>query len=790
MAAAPSFASHPGAMAGHAGMAPGGHPMAPGHPSHQGIPGGGQQPGMAMGQQMHGGVMVPGGQQGHGMMGGMMPGGGPAGTSGNGGPSMQAHALSHLAPGHAYAQQQAMANNPQMAAAHQQAVQNQRQIAYAQAQAQMQMQARQQMAQNGGMPLGHGNNPMHTAQYRANQGNPNIRPPGSMPNQLQQQQQQQQQQQALMNREQQQQQQQQQHAQQQQQQQHMAQQMAIQQAATQAGSSQPQPAPQQQSRPPSQMAGGQDPQSVNNAQQHAQMQQQQSQTPQQSSQQPQAVQQAQQQPPPPPQQQQQQQQPPPQATPQQQTQQPPQAQPQQQPNQQSQTQQQHQVQQQAQQMHNAQQQAAAAMMQPRLQNPMKGASVLKLIHFGDQLGNFSTRKQNNDLNFWVTFVERFFSHTGVIRQQLYHPADQSTKKYEISPTPTLARFYWTHFNSGVQNIQMIVERFREVDLPNGGHSVASEKTSFIYWLANGHQLVTSGQLRVQFNQIDKIDVLEILTTSHEEFVPRAQLLRAATESPEMKHSPNQSKATGKKAAQQRQKQAHTAQEQGPKAAVPSSIINDQGVTPSVQQFLEVAEAMSLMQPLFRFSQSQPGLSPTEALHQYTATIQEQSHFVGQQMPQGFNPAIHQQQQNIAANLQLPPGQRTPNHFVSPANSVHLNLPGQMNGVPSPATLHGMSPAIQNLALQQQHQSMQQQQQAPTSVGMVHSASQPGTNNSVGTGSQGPSANASPNMTNKRRRASAVKGEDDGAGTVDLNVGPAKGKSTPRIGGKRQKGAGQ
>ncbi|KAL9034903.1 MAG: hypothetical protein Q9180_005153 [Flavoplaca navasiana] len=668
-----------------------------------------------------------------------------------------------------------------MAAAHQQAMQNQRQIAYAQAQ--MQMRAQQQMAQNGGMPLGHGNNPMHTAQYRANQGNPNIRPPGSMPNQLQQQQQQQQ---ALMNREQQQQQQQQ-HAQQQ----HMAQQMAIQQAATQAGSSQPQPAPQQQSRPPSQMAGGQDPQSVNNAQQHAQIQQQQSQTPQQPSQQPQTVQQAQQQPPPPPppQQQQQQQPPPPQATPQQQTQ-PPQAQTQQQPNQPSQTQQQHHVQQQTQQMHNAQQQAAAAMMQPRLQNPMKGASVLKLIHFGDQLGNFSTRKQNNDLNFWVNFVERFFSHTGVIRQQLYHPADQSTKKYEISPTPTLARFYWTHFNSGVQNIQMIVERFREVDLPNGGHSVASEKTSFIYWLANGHQLVTSGQLRVQFNQIDKIDVLEILTTSHEEFVPRAQLLRAATESPEMKHSPNQSKATGKKAAQQRQKQAQTAQEQGPVAAVPSSIINDQGVTPSVQQFLEVAEAMSLMQPLFKFSQSQPGLSPTEALHQYTATFQEQSHFGGQQIPQGFNPAIHQQQQNIAANLQLPPGQRTPNHFVSPANSVHLNLPSQMNGVPSPATLHGMSPAIQNLALQQQHQSMQQQQQAPTSVGMVHSASQPGTNNSVGTGSQGPSANASPNMTNKRRRASAVKGEDDGAGTVDLNVGPAKGKSTPRIGGKRQKGAGQ
>ena len=134
---------------------------------------------------------------------------------------------------------------------------------------------------------------------------------------------------------------------------------------------------------------------------------------------------------------------------------------------------------------------------------------------------------------------------------------------------------------------MIVEKFRDVDLPNGGHSVTSEKTSFIYWLNNGHQLVSSGSLRVQFDQFGKIDVLEVLTTQHEEYVPRAQLLRAATESPEMKHSPNQSKASGKKAAQQRQKQAQIAREQTPVAAIPNTTITDQGVTRSVQQFLEV-----------------------------------------------------------------------------------------------------------------------------------------------------------------------------------------------------------
>ncbi|KAL9591635.1 MAG: hypothetical protein Q9179_007525 [Wetmoreana sp. 5 TL-2023] len=773
MMAAPSqFATHPGAMAG---MTHGGHPMAQGHPSNQGIPGGGQQPGVTMGQQMHGGVSgsvgpgVPQAGQPGPMMGGMMPAGGP---SGNGGPSM--HALSHLTPGHPgqiFAQQQqqqqmqhALANNPQLA-------QRQRHIQ------QMQLQMHQQMAQNGGMALGHGNNPMNPAQFRPNQGNPNVRPPVNLI---------QQQQQAQIAREQQQQQ------HQAQQQQVMVQQMALQQAANQSGNNQPQPTPQQQPRPPSQMAGGQDPQAAASAQQHPQMQQQQQQQQQQHPHQAPPPQQA-----PTAQQPQQQSQQPPQAQPQaqQQTQQQQQqqSQSQQQPTQQAQAQQHHQAQPPAQPQAQAQphhaQQTTNAMMQPRMQT-MKGASVLKLIHFGDQLGSFSTRRQPNDLNFWQNFVERFFSHTGVIRQQLYYPMDQSaTKQYEISPTPTLARYYWTHFNSGVQNIQMILERFRELDLPNGGHSITSEKTSFIYWLANGHQLVTSGGLRVQFDQMGKIDKLEILTTFHEEFVPRAQLLRTATESPEMKHSPNQTKASGKKASQQRQKAAQATHEQGPVAAIPHSTINDGGVTPSVQQFLEVAEAMSLMQPLFKFSQSQPGLPAREALHQYTANFQNPNELNAHHMAQpGFNQAMHHQQQNMNPNVQLPPGQRTPNHFVSPANSAHLTLPGQTNAAPSPATLHGMSPAMQNIALQ--HQALQPQQ-APTSVGMVHSASQQGTNNSVGTGSQGPSANASPNMTNKRRRASAVKGEDDGGG-VEINgiAGPSsKVRPSPRIGGKRQKGNG-
>ena len=106
------FASHPAGMQGHTGMPHGGHPMAPGHPSSQGVPVGGQS-GASMPQQMHAGLAGgPGGPQ-VSQAASMMPqGGGVPGVAPGGGPS--AHALSHLNPGHPQQQQQQMFQQQQM----------------------------------------------------------------------------------------------------------------------------------------------------------------------------------------------------------------------------------------------------------------------------------------------------------------------------------------------------------------------------------------------------------------------------------------------------------------------------------------------------------------------------------------------------------------------------------------------------------------------------------------------------------------------------------------------------
>jgi hypothetical protein len=144
-----------------------------------------------------------------------------------------------------------------------------------------------------------------------------------------------------------------------------------------------------------------------------------------------------------------------------------------------------------------------------------------------------------------------------------------------------------------------------------------------------------------------------------------------------------------------------------------------------------------MNPLFGFSHQNPSLTPYAALETYVTTIATAN-------ANGQGP----QQQN-------PSGPRTPGigNFpigTSPAQA-HLNLPGGAN---SP---HMGSPA--------------------QGTGMQHQQSQHGTSSS------GPSANTSPNASNKRRRPSGVKEED-----TQINGAQKTGaiKPSPRIGGKRQK----
>ncbi len=132
---------------------------------------------------------------------------------------------------------------------------------------------------------------------------------------------------------------------------------------------------------------------------------------------------------------------------------------------------------------------------------------MKLVQFGDHLSQFAVSskpielymsrgaqildaqatKQRDDLAYWADFVETFFSIRGVLRHSVWDIDENTTKQYEVT-FPALARYFFTHFESGITNIQMIIEKAKEKELANNCHYIESQQSSFIYWFDNGSQV--------------------------------------------------------------------------------------------------------------------------------------------------------------------------------------------------------------------------------------------------------------------------------------------------------------
>ncbi|KAI0483955.1 LIM-domain binding protein-domain-containing protein [Xylariaceae sp. FL0804] len=779
---------------------PGGHP---GHP--MGAPGmvhnpsqPGAQPGMPPQMAAHMAVSGPGGQVNPALMGGMPPGAG--------GPN--AHAMQHLNP-QAFQQQQqqqyAMAQNPSMLAMQQQQQRllHQRQLAL-------------QSQMYGGMnPMQMGQ--MNAAQFQAMRQNANLQrvgipqhlqqavhmgQQGQHPNQMLAQQlaiQQHQQHQA------------QQHAANQQmhqgnqpghpgqmtpQQLQSMQQAQIAQAQAQSMAQQQVPQGVQNQQPQNQPQPQPQPQTAQQPTPQAQQQQAQQQAQQQQAQQPQSgPQQAQQTQ---PNQQGPQRAPTPAQQANQAQNQPQQPQQQAQPSQQPQGQPQPQQQQAQQPQPNPQllahqQLANLQHMQQQQQqqhfnneNVLKGHWYMKLMQFTEHLSAFPSAKSKDDLAYWQNLVSTFFSARGVYRLSVVingpDGEPQTDKQYEIAQ-PALARYFHTHFQGGIEQIQMTFKRgMIDKSLPNGGHFMENNEASMIYWFENSH-VVATGSLRARFDHEQKLDLLEFVTKRHEEYVSRKIVLDAArpqhmwvkdwkrmngmAEGQESSMSPEMNKK-GKT------KQYKTPQTIPPDLDLPgSSVKSNYGITDGVLTFLEIVEVLGQMNPLFSYFHENPGLSPYTALNDYVSTNitnggpQQQQAAVNGVLPAGNSNGPQNNPRTPSFSHQFHP------HVGASPATQHLQLPNSPHMVGSPAQGHMQAPGMQ----------VQQSQQGGA------------TTNS----SSGPSANTSP-ASNKRRRPSTVKAEEEGGGgggaptpasmggpQVVNGVGMANKKPpTPRM-PKRQKG---
>ena len=420
--------------------------------------------------------------------------------------------------------------------------------------------------------------------------------------------------------------------------------------------------------------------------------------------------------------------------------------------------------------------------------------------------------RTKDLDYWQSFVGRFFSEDGLLRKTYWHP-EKGGKAWEL-PFPTLARYYHKHFTSGVRQMQLHFEQTRDKYLQEGIRLVECQKVSLTYFFDNGHQviatcldrsisayfeqLLATGYLHAEFNREDLFELLEIVITEHTEYVPRQSLENTRIESPELKQSPTMSKPQSKRAQQQQKQQAAASKNHVPQAPIPKSAVNENGTTDAVWQFIEIVAALATMTDVFKLSHARGGnVSAIECLHIYcTSSLYNQQTHPPQQ--QAFTP-------NLPHQI---PGQQPPhfvgappNNFLSPANPHHLNLPATSTASPATLSNHN-TPAMQNMNLQhQQGQPPPGSMAAPSSVAMSHQASHQGTNPSAaGTPSAAAgSANVSPNVgvASKRRRPSGI---DDGEvnGSTINGVGPSGGapnpsnlkvKQSPRPGGKKARANG-
>lgn len=361
--------------------------------------------------------------------------------------------------------------------------------------------------------------------------------------------------------------------------------------------------------------------------------------------------------------------------------------------------------------------------------------------------------------YWSNFVRQFFSPTGVFQLSLFiidnSNSEESTEKpYEIH-VPALPRFFHAHFQSGVKKLQLNLGNGTRDRGIGATHVVENENASFTYWYESSH-VVWTGKLRAQFDAEQKLALLEFTTTSHDEFISRKMAIDAAKPNHNWIKDWHRLNSSDAKQSPEMSKKGKAKQMKSPMTAPPdislpdSAVKSNMGITEHVFQYLELAEVIGIMQPLMSYSVANPQYGPYAALEMYN-----NNNATGPQMVMNG-----QQPGNVPGGPG--PGPRTPSFGqfqmgASPA-AAHHALPGSPH-MGSPATGHMQAPGM---ALQQSQQ---------------------------GTSSSGPSANTSP-ASNKRRRPSTVKTEDESGAPTPASMGPnaqlngviggAKKPPTPRM----------
>lgn len=91
-------------------------------------------------------------------------------------------------------------------------------------------------------------------------------------------------------------------------------------------------------------------------------------------------------------------------------------------------------------------------------------------------------------------MNTFFAPESVFRHALLNDEEPNDRTYEIA-FPAIARYFHTHFSSGVRNMQLILDKgTTDRALAHDGYFIENSKASFVYWFETGSHVSVVGSI--------------------------------------------------------------------------------------------------------------------------------------------------------------------------------------------------------------------------------------------------------------------------------------------------------
>ncbi|KAK9729770.1 hypothetical protein K7432_000017 [Basidiobolus ranarum] len=216
-----------------------------------------------------------------------------------------------------------------------------------------------------------------------------------------------------------------------------------------------------------------------------------------------------------------------------------------------------------------------------------GSAIMKVIQYSEQLTGKNEDENLQLAGHWNKIMSEFFASNGLMKYTLCHSQLKDTRTFDL-PTSLLARFYLINYESGVTDIQLVLENPVEFALPNGYHVVECVRAAFVYHYWDGTQVYANGTLKVTLDSQLKFELFEFATTEYTELLRRGLLLALAQSHNEGKIDINH---------------------------LPDSPINDYGVPIRTMRCLEISEVITEMSDLISYSFSS-NLGPIQSLRKY------------------------------------------------------------------------------------------------------------------------------------------------------------------------------